>query len=68
MDQLTQQYIDHLLIEKGLSNNSIESYSHDLSVYIDFLYKNKIRNIEQTVTASILSWVIDLQKKEMSAK
>ncbi len=68
MDQLSQQYIDHLLIEKGLSNNSIESYSHDLSVYIDFLYKNKINNIEQSDAASILSWIIDLKKKGLSAK
>ena len=68
MDQLSQQYIDHLLIEKGLSNNSIESYSHDLSVFIDFLYKNKIENINQSDTASILSWIIDLQKNGLSAK
>ena len=68
MDQLSQQYIDYLLIEKGLSNNSIESYSHDLSVFIDFLYKNKINSIEQTDTASILSWIIDLKKSGLSAK
>ena len=68
MDQLSQQYIDYLLIEKGLSNNSIESYSHDLSVFIDFLYKNKINSIEQSDTASILSWIIDLQKSGLSAK
>jgi integrase/recombinase XerD len=68
MDNLSQQYIDHLLIEKGLSNNSIESYSRDLSVFIDFLYKNKINKIEQSDTASILSWIIDLQKRGLSAK
>ncbi|MCK5541611.1 MAG: site-specific tyrosine recombinase XerD [Desulfobacterales bacterium] len=68
MDNLSQQYIDHLLIEKGLSNNSIESYSHDLSVYIDFLYKNKIENINQSDTTTILSWIIDLQKSGLSAK
>jgi len=68
MDQLSQLYIDHLLLEKGLSSNSIESYSHDLSVFIDFLYNNKINNIEQTDPASILSWIIDLKKKGLSAK
>jgi integrase/recombinase XerD len=68
MDELSQQYIDHLLIEKGLSNNSIESYSHDLTVFIDFLCKNKINNIEQCDTATLLSWIIDLKKKGLSAK
>ncbi len=68
MDNLSQQYIDHLLIEKGLSDNSIESYSRDLSVFIDFLYKNKISKIEQSDTTLILSWIIDLQKNGLSAK
>ncbi len=68
MDNLSQQYIDHLLIEKGLSNNSIESYSRDLAVFINFLYKNKIDTIHQSDTASILSWIIDLKKKGLSAK
>lgn len=68
MDNLSQQYIDYLLIEKGLSDNSIESYSHDLSVYINFLYKNKITNIKESDTASILSWIIDLKKNGLSAK
>ncbi|MCD4744079.1 MAG: site-specific integrase, partial [Desulfobacteraceae bacterium] len=68
MDQLSQQYIDHLLMEKGLSRNRIEAYSRDLSVFIDFLYKNKIENINQSDTASILSWIINLQKSGLSAK
>jgi integrase/recombinase XerD len=68
MDDLVQQYIDHLIIEKGLSNNSIESYSRDLAQYIDFLYKNNINTIGQSDTASILSWIINLKKKELSAK
>jgi integrase/recombinase XerD len=68
MDHLSQQYIDYLLIEKGLSNNSIESYSHDLSVYINYLYKNKIEDINQSDTATILSWIIDLKKRGLSTK
>ncbi|MBT7262167.1 MAG: site-specific integrase, partial [Desulfobacula sp.] len=37
MDELTQNYIDYLIIEKGLSDNSIASYSSDLAQYITFL-------------------------------
>ncbi len=68
MDDLTQQYLDHLLMEKGLSANSIESYSRDLALFIDFLQKNKISAIDQSDTATILSWIIDLEKKGLSAK
>ena len=42
MDELTQLYLDYLIIEKGLSKNSLMSYSADLSQYITFLEKKKI--------------------------
>ena len=41
MDELTQTYLDYLIIEKGLSRNTIMSYSEDLARFLNFLEKNK---------------------------
>jgi integrase/recombinase XerD len=68
MDELTQKYLDFLLIEKGLSKNSIESYSTDLVQYITFLEKNHINNLNAVSSAVILAWLIDLTKKGLAAK
>jgi len=68
MDDLTQKYIDYLLIEKGLSNNTVESYSADLAEYIGYLEKNKIFNLEHTDTATILGWLVHLTRKGLSPK
>ncbi len=68
MDELTQKYIDFLIIEKGLSNNSVESYSTDLVQFITFLEKNSINNLNKVDSAVILAWLIDLNKKGLSAK
>jgi integrase/recombinase XerD len=68
MDELTQKYLDFLIIEKGLSDNSVESYSTDLVQYLTFLENNNINNLNNVDGASILAWLIDLTKKGLSAK
>ncbi len=68
MDALTQQYLDYLIIEKGLSDNSLSSYSADIVQFITFLEKNKIDTLDAVDTAVILAWMIDLSKKGLSAK
>ncbi len=68
MDDLTQQYLDYLIIEKGLSENSLMSYSADLAQYITFLEKNRINDPADVNTTFIFAWLIDLSKKGLSAK
>jgi len=68
MDELTQLYLDYLIIEKGLSKNSLMSYSADLSQYITFLEKKKITTLDDVDTAVILAWLIDMSKKGLAAK
>jgi integrase/recombinase XerD len=68
MDELTQRYLDFLIIEKGLSENSLMSYSADLAQYITFLEKNNIKDLNDVDTAVIFAWLIDLAKKGLSAK
>ncbi len=68
MDEQIQQYIDFLIIEKGLSENSLYSYSADLVQYITFLEKNNISKLADADSTVILAWLIDLSKRGLSAK
>ncbi len=68
MDELTQNYIDYLIIEKGLSDNSLMSYSSDLAKFITFLEKNKIHDLNDVDATIMLAWLVDLAKKGLSAK
>ncbi len=67
MDNLIENYIDFLVIEKGLSHNSIESYSSDLADYGDFLEKNLI-TMGRADTTVILAWLVHLTQKGLSSK
>ncbi len=68
IDILTDQYLNYLLIEKGLSKKTLESYSSDLAGYLDFLKDNQIENIADTDTTVILKHLIDLRKQGLGAR
>ncbi|MFO7885523.1 MAG: site-specific tyrosine recombinase XerD [Desulfobacteraceae bacterium] len=68
MDKLIDQYLEHLLIEKGISRNTVTAYAADLQEYADFLESCSIFDIEKTDTTAILSWLVNLSKKGLSAK
>ena len=54
LDQLSDRYTNHLIVEKGLAAKTIEAYASDIAAYLDFLRKQKIATIRETDTATIL--------------
>ncbi|MBF0112547.1 MAG: site-specific tyrosine recombinase XerD [Desulfamplus sp.] len=68
MDKISDLYAKHLLLEKGLAANSLESYRHDLFVFVDFMVKNGLENIENVDTAAIIAWLINLKNGGLAAR
>ena len=68
LDNLVDQYINYLLVEKGLSDNTIESYSSDLALYLEFLKKNGIKNISDAGAAVMLKHLAALRDAGLGAK
>jgi len=68
MDQLVDKYVNYLLVEKGLAQTTIESYSRDLARYADFLKQSKISSITRTDSEVILQYLIELRKKGLQAR
>jgi integrase/recombinase XerD len=67
-DLLLDRYIQFLLMEKGLSKNTIESYSNDLTNYIHFLQAMGIGNLSETDSPAILKHLIHLRESGLSAR
>ena len=61
LDNLVDRYINYLVLEKGLSNKTIESYSRDLSRYLEFLRHKGIKKITDADTPLILKHLIALR-------
>ncbi|GAH46670.1 unnamed protein product, partial [marine sediment metagenome] len=61
LDQLTDQFINYLVVEKGLSRNTVAAYSKDLILYVESLRKNGISDIADADMTLVLKHLIDLR-------
>ena len=55
-----QRYLDHLVVERGLSANTVDAYRRDLRVYLAFLDKRSIHDpvaIDEKILRSFLASV-----------
>ncbi|MBF0412982.1 MAG: site-specific tyrosine recombinase XerD [Desulfamplus sp.] len=68
LDKILDLYIKHLLLEKGLSANSLESYTRDLAGFANFMVQNGLEQIAAVDTTAIIAWIIHLQKQGLSAR
>jgi integrase/recombinase XerD len=67
-DILVDRFINYLMVEKGLSANTIESYSLDLSGYLVFLKNSGINEISEQDTPNLLKYLIELRKNGLNAR
>jgi integrase/recombinase XerD len=68
IDFLVDQYLNYLLVEKGLSKKTLESYGSDIARYIQFLNKKGIKEIAEADTSIILKHVISLRDEGMKPR
>ena len=68
MDHLLDQFINYLLVEKGLSKNTIAAYSADLTNYLDFLKKQGTADLKSTDATLVLKHLITLRDRGLGPR
>lgn len=68
LDVLVDQYLNYLLVEKGLSKKTLEAYSSDLTRYLNFLKTKRIKTISDADTAAVLKHLISLRIAGLGAR
>lgn len=63
MDQLVDQYLNYLVVEKGLAAKTVEAYAGDLNAFLAFLREQNVASMENADTAAILKHVISLRHR-----
>ncbi len=66
MDDLIESFINYLLVECGLSKNTILSYSHDLRIFTTFLLSKNISDFGGVRPDTITSFIISEKKRGIS--
>ena len=68
LDRLIDQYLNYLLVEKGLSQTTLESYSRDIQRYRVFLESNAMQSVSESDTPLILKHMIALRNNGLGAR
>ena len=68
LEFLADQYLNYLLVEKGLGKKTLEAYSRDLVCYFEFLKQASVENVSEHDTALILKHLIDMQAAGLAAR
>ncbi len=63
MKQSLKDFIHYISVEKGLSQNTIDSYQRDLKKLISFLHTNKLDKPEQVSRSLIIEYLGELKQK-----
>jgi integrase/recombinase XerD len=68
MDQLLDQFLHYLIVEKGLSQNTIEAYGHGLTRFLDHLRGKKIQDVQEISKFDVQGFLLTLRKKNLNTK
>lgn len=68
MEQLLDQFLHYLIVERGLSKNTVEAYGHDLNRFFHHLKSKGIDKIIDVDKFAVRVFLLGLKKQKLSAK
>ena len=66
MNTLVDQFLDYILMERGLSENTREAYMGDIQGFWAFLEKNKIKSLNSVERKHILEYLSSEKNRGLS--
>lgn len=67
MQDLVRLYLDHLLIERGMAQNTLESYGRDLQRFMLIMQKKGSTDLRQVTPELIVEYLIMIKDEGLSA-
>ena len=68
MEQLLDHFLHYIVVEKGLSKNTVDAYSHGLNRFLDYLKKKGIQKISGVSKLDVRAFLLTLKKQGLSTK
>jgi integrase/recombinase XerD len=67
MQNLLNSYFDHLLIEKGVADNTLEAYGRDLKRYVSFLEQKGLTDVRSVIPKTVIEFLVQIKGEGLSA-
>jgi len=67
MYKYIDDFINFLIVERNLAQNSIEAYATDLNKYVNFLHSRNISEPSEIQSNNIVAYLTELHKKELAS-
>ncbi|MDD5072510.1 MAG: site-specific tyrosine recombinase XerD [Candidatus Omnitrophica bacterium] len=67
MEDFIKEFMDYLSVERGLSKNTLESYSRDLNKYAGYLKKKGINSLDKVKRPDIQDFMMGLKSDKLNA-
>jgi integrase/recombinase XerD len=67
MRNLLNSYFDHLLIEKGAADNTLEAYGRDLKRYVSFLEQKGLTDTRSVIPKTVIEFLVQIKGEGLSA-
>lgn len=68
MDLILDRFLNFLVVEKGLSPNTLEAYSRDLIQYFHFLESKGLTDLSQTHSGTLYEYLRTLRSRKLSGR
>lgn len=62
-ERIMIDYLDYMKNEKKLTSNTLEAYIRDITQFEEFLFKNEVKEYKDTNKTTIITYLMNLQKK-----
>ncbi|WP_027714058.1 site-specific tyrosine recombinase XerD [Desulfuromonas sp. TF] len=68
MEQYLDLFLNYLVVERGLSRNTLDAYGRDLSRYLDFLERERIDRFDAVTPSLVLRYLAHLKDAGLSPR
>ncbi|MDY7032702.1 MAG: site-specific tyrosine recombinase XerD [Thermodesulfobacteriota bacterium] len=65
---LLDEFLNYLVVERGLSRNTLESYSRDLHKYLDHLEGHGVTDLKETSSSHIMAFLSMLMEQGLATQ
>ncbi|NJK31845.1 MAG: site-specific integrase, partial [Deltaproteobacteria bacterium] len=68
LDDVVEDYLRHLKVERNLSRHSLDAYGNDLRQLLDFLAEHEVTTTTGVTPPLLLDFLVALTKRGLSSR